>query len=712
MKRFLSLSLALIMSLGMAVNTFAANFSDINNVPWEGAKQYINDVADKGIMVGDTDSSGKKVFRAKDRVTYCEAMQLAYSVLKMTDGLKTTADTSVKWSSTMQEANIPTWAFPAVSYGLESGVVSANDIKIFMKGAGVNRDATRENVAVIFGKALSHIAVIDKSAKLSFNDSSQITSTSVPYIELLARLNIFMGDEKQNFNPKNYINRAEMAVIVSKTYDKVGEIKKDAPAIAPESGVLSINGTVILTDDGTTSKNIAVSNTDTGVITTYTVNENTPVIALDGEGKSYEDISLGDEIIITTSNGIVVSIVMKEDKIEEKKETETSAYKGYLNNISEYVVVFDAENGNQERYEMASNPRVTLNGGMTTISDLYDYVIDRNIIYVEVSVNAQGYAEDISAKFPDIEGELVNVKNDMVYVEFNYAGKTKTVKLEITNGCELYLDDEKISESKLERMFEEDEAKGLYAYVKVDKFNEAEEVEIFHDTYSQGDLVSISSGDIVIMSKFEKEFEYEFADEAEFYLNGGKSTYKKIRNALKEGDVIVTLEFDEDDLVSKVSAQSTSISGKLKSADHKRIVIIDDDNTRISVPVDRNIETEYNGKDVSLAQFVENVEDAEFDIVAKAKLDKNGNVIFVEAVEGSDSEGVIVEIGSTEITIEDVAGLQYSYKIEPAVKYYYNDDEIHDFSMMLEYARDKDSTIKLTFSSRGFVNRIYIYNED
>ena len=30
----------------------------------------------------------------------------------------------------------------------------------------------------------------------------------------------------------------------------------------------------------------------------------------------------------------------------------------------------------------------------------------------------------------------------------------------------------------------------------------------------------------------------------------------------------------------------------------------------------------------------------------------------------------------------------------------------------LEYARDKDSTIKLTFSSRGFVNRIYIYNED
>ena len=68
--------------LAGSTNIFAANFADINNVPWEGAKTYINAVADAGLMVGDYNDAGKKVFRAKDGVTYCETMQLAYTLMK------------------------------------------------------------------------------------------------------------------------------------------------------------------------------------------------------------------------------------------------------------------------------------------------------------------------------------------------------------------------------------------------------------------------------------------------------------------------------------------------------------------------------------------------------------------------------------------------------------------------------------------------------
>ena len=39
--------------LAGSTNIFAANFADINNVPWEGAKTYINAVADAGLMGGD-----------------------------------------------------------------------------------------------------------------------------------------------------------------------------------------------------------------------------------------------------------------------------------------------------------------------------------------------------------------------------------------------------------------------------------------------------------------------------------------------------------------------------------------------------------------------------------------------------------------------------------------------------------------------------------
>ena len=41
--------------LAGSTNIFAANFADINNVPWEGAKTYIQNVADIGLMVGESD---------------------------------------------------------------------------------------------------------------------------------------------------------------------------------------------------------------------------------------------------------------------------------------------------------------------------------------------------------------------------------------------------------------------------------------------------------------------------------------------------------------------------------------------------------------------------------------------------------------------------------------------------------------------------------
>ena len=118
MKKYFAVFMAALMSLGTAVSVSAASFSDINNVPWEGAKEYINKVADLGLMVGDTDKSGNKVFRAKDRITYCEAMQLAYSVLEKTGSLETSENTVSKWTDAMKKADIPQWAYTAVAYGL------------------------------------------------------------------------------------------------------------------------------------------------------------------------------------------------------------------------------------------------------------------------------------------------------------------------------------------------------------------------------------------------------------------------------------------------------------------------------------------------------------------------------------------------------------------------------------------------------------------
>ena len=71
MKKYTAVFIAAALSASMSATAAAASFSDINDVPWSGAEQYINEAADLGLMVGETDSSGKQIFRARDRVTYC-----------------------------------------------------------------------------------------------------------------------------------------------------------------------------------------------------------------------------------------------------------------------------------------------------------------------------------------------------------------------------------------------------------------------------------------------------------------------------------------------------------------------------------------------------------------------------------------------------------------------------------------------------------------
>ena len=121
----------------------------------------------------------------------------------------------------MKNANIPSWAYECVAYGLENSILSSNDLKIFMSSSTEQRNATREDVGVIFGKALSKVYTVNQSAALKYNDKNAITASSVPYLELLNRLNLMVGDANNNFNPKANINRAEMAVLSTKTYKEL-----------------------------------------------------------------------------------------------------------------------------------------------------------------------------------------------------------------------------------------------------------------------------------------------------------------------------------------------------------------------------------------------------------------------------------------------------------------------------------------------------------
>ena len=75
------------------------------------------------------------------------------------------------------------------------------------------------HISVIFGKALAKVYSLASNPTVSYADKDKVATTSVPYLELLNRLNIMVGDSNNNFNPKVNINRAEMSVLVTKAYN-------------------------------------------------------------------------------------------------------------------------------------------------------------------------------------------------------------------------------------------------------------------------------------------------------------------------------------------------------------------------------------------------------------------------------------------------------------------------------------------------------------
>ena len=235
MKKKITTFMAAVLTAGcFSVPGYAADFSDLDEVPWDGAKNYIQTVSDLGLMVGDIHPvTGKERFRPAARVSYCEATQLAYMVLKQTNNLKpNTENLTDKWKATMEKNNIPEWAYDSISYALENKIISTNDVARFVTKSGdefISNYASRESVAVIFGKALSHLYTLNSSPALKFADASTIASTSAPYIELLTNLGILSADEQNNFNPRTFINRSQIAVIGSKTYDVLSAKAKEEP---------------------------------------------------------------------------------------------------------------------------------------------------------------------------------------------------------------------------------------------------------------------------------------------------------------------------------------------------------------------------------------------------------------------------------------------------------------------------------------------------
>ena len=179
----------------------AKNFNDTDEVPW--AVQSINRLSSLGIINGVDDMT----FNPK-AYTYRADFVIVISRLL---GLDTDA------SNTFSDVEDSAYYAKAVS------MASSLDL---VKGSGgmfmPKNNITRQDVMVILSRVLEKAGKANKSDENvlnGFSDREDISPYAVSAVSDLVGMGIVNGDNNGRLNPKGYINRAEMAVIINKVYD-------------------------------------------------------------------------------------------------------------------------------------------------------------------------------------------------------------------------------------------------------------------------------------------------------------------------------------------------------------------------------------------------------------------------------------------------------------------------------------------------------------
>ena len=586
-----------------SVPAYASVFSDIDTVPWPGAAQYIDEAYELGIITGYIEND-QRLCKPKNNVTYCEAVQLMYALMNSYSGTSVNQSAVSKWQSTMAAENIPSWAYNAVAYALENSILSRNDISIFMASSTVQNNARREDIAVIFGKALSKVYSLASNPTLTYNDKAQIASTSVPYVELLNRLNIMVGDANNNFNPKVNMNRAELSVLVTKTYHtlKDGNGSGTTAPSTPSGTVVQYAGKV--TQKTSSGSGYSVSVSVNGKEETFTANATTTVTGTDGKSASLSDVSTGDSVVAVCSGGVATTIIIMAEG--DASEDSASKESGTINSIDEDKIVVRSGSKNKSYDIQDEDIDVSIDGSNSSLSTLIRRFEGGRNYSVDVYLNDDEEVVRIEAK----EGEGEYDDNAISSVSKSRVKTHGGDEYNFPDGVEDYDEDDEL--------------------IRLD--NKYVTYEDFKDAYDELD-------DDEQMIIKDHELEDEDDDESELKY----------------------LEVDTEDLeTSNKSSSSADTKGLIKSISNSRVTLDNEDDDKYDFADEDDIDSlKFDGKDYDVdddefEKFIDNIDSAldDDEVYIELTLDSHDKITEAVAYTCTTAEGNIDSIKTSDRSIE------------------------------------------------------------
>ena len=441
---------ALVASACMAFSSvgYGAVFSDVGSgLKW--AESYINSVYENGLMVGDYNSAGARVFRGMENITYSETAQLIYTMAIKSGFTTDVTELGInRYSMEMSNEGIDQWAEKAVAFCMEKGIVSSYDLTKF-KNNGQNAYISREDLTALFGKTLALSYTVSTGPSLSFNDTWNISQAARPYVELMNKLGVVTGDDNNNFNPKANITRAETAVIASKAYD----VMRQKNIANPESGYTQTTGTVVSVYESTGTYVLRLTTADG--VAGFVLTDATPVYNNASSDVGPTGMGLGDTVTVYSNGASVARVVITNDIVKDPGNVNmpefTNIYKdkGELISAGEYKIGLIDKRGDKVYYTVAEDADITLDGRKATLRQLSDRI--RGDSYIEVTVELNSSTEEaeivtaVEQEYTsDTEGKIKNINEREISIESGSKSYTYDIADDVTvryNGNTISLDD-------------------------------------------------------------------------------------------------------------------------------------------------------------------------------------------------------------------------------------------------------------------------------
>ena len=710
MKKMITFATAASLLLGsMTVPVYAASFADINTVTWSGFKPFLNQAAELGLMSG-YEENGKRYCKPRNNVTYCEAVQLMYSIMKVYSGQDVSDTTVTKWKPVISAYNIPAWAYKATAYSLENGILTTSDLNKLQNGT---KYANREDVGVIFGKALDTVKGYDvkSGAALSYKDKASVSSAAVPYLELLNRANLMVGDSDNRFNPKANITRAEMAVLSVKSYTKLTETGTAPPVTTTQTTAAGTVTTSMVMQNGDLFVTVK---TATGATLSLFGAKGDVTAKYNGTKIGFDDIGQGDTVKVVYEGTTLDSIEVTYSKagisgVAEEKKTTKETFE-LVEITSREVVVKDGSK--EKEFRLDDDVDIELNGKNSSVSKLQDALEDASYDGT-LTLDEDKYVLEIVAYMNEnnpTEGYVMDVSDDEIIIK---AG-SKEYKYILSSDVEIEYDGKTVRFSKFEDDYDD---YNYYVDLKMNKDNEVDEIiiESMEDEYS-GVLTFINSNRITFQSG-RKEHTYDLADDVDVEIDGKSASVADLReDYLDEKSYNVKVDLDRNDDVREIIATprfDNNNDGELKDIDSKEIKIVVDDK-EYTYDLAKDVDVEINGKGRDLDDLEDYLGEYTFEV--ELEFDDDGDVCKIEATLTEANEGELKDIVESKDTMTiSAAGLTVELELAGSVDVTLNGDDVSlsELNEELDYAYgDSRIYVELTYNSSDKVKAIEAYWED